>query len=415
MLIMMAVSIGVLGCNGPRVDDESFSDSSEEVEMAAENLSSVQTSLHKSHSPMAKAYVENSGSMYGYVGAGVGSGFKDMVFNYLTDVKLSSLFSGMELYFVNSQTVKVSDAVEDFVKKLEPNTFKISGGNAGSTDIVEVVKKVWPNDGCVSIMVSDCIISPGKGQDAGQYLVNQQTGLKGFLASRPNLENSGIIIYRFSGSFKGKYYDCMDNWQLYDGKRPYYVWVMGDVSTLKELRKVTEDKMKTKAEAICVVSGPDRGFRYSVVPAGGKYQLAHTDSHIIERVGKVKTQGGNRVVIKLNADFSGMLQDNGYLIDKTNYEMSDPMYSVDNIVMQQDSVHYVVTISCPVVKKGTVEVRLKNRAPQWANSLSTTDCTFPAPKDQVQKTYGLSYLIGGVIDAYTFNTDNLAVMKVTIQ
>ena len=110
-----------------------------------------------------------------------------------------------------------------------------------------------------------------------------------------------------------------------------------------------------------------------------------------------------------------MLQDREYLTDRNNYEVSDPMYRVDNIMMQQDSAHYVVTISCPVVKRGTVEVRLKNRAPQWVNTLATTDCGFPDPKSSVQKTYGLSYLIGGVVDAYTFNTDNLAVMKVTIQ
>lgn len=360
-------------------------------------------------------YVENSGSMYGYVGAGHGSDFRNMVFNYLTDVKISGIFENMNLHFVNSRVIPQGSAVDDFVKKLEPNTFLVAGGYSGATDIAEIIKKVFPKGNEVAVLVSDCIISPGKGHNASEYLSNQQTGIKGFLAQRPNLSQTGVIVYRMLGQFKGNYYDTVDSKKPYSGIRPYYVWVMGDVATLKELRQQTETKMKTQPDEIGIITSGNKNIKYHILSEGGKYRRSHADPKAtIEKVGKVKTTAGSRVVVKLNADYSQMLQDDAYLTNASNYEVSDPMFRVDAVTKTSDS-QYVITVSCAFIKKGTIYVRLKNKPPQWVAACSDTDGGFPNPKDTHQTTYGLSYLIGGVYDAFTFKSDNLAEMKITIK
>ena len=358
-------------------------------------------------------YVENSGSMYGYVGAGVGSDFRNMVYNYLTDVN-SGIFDSLHLNFVNSNVIPKGSSIEDFVKRLEPNTFKVSGGNGGATDIAEIIKRVFPPEDAVSVLITDCIISPGRGNNASEYLVNQQTGIKGFLNHRENLDQTGVIIYRMLGHFKGFYYDTIDNKRRFDGIRPYYIWVIGDVQNLKKMRTVTEPKMKTTPDEICVISMGDSRLKYNIVPAGGKYKISHNDRFTIENLKKVKTTQGNRAIVKLKADFSNLLQDDSFLTDVSNYEVSDDMYQVDNIIKTPGS-QYVITLSCPVIKKETLYLRLKNKPPLWVNKCSDTDGGFPDPNEQMQTTYGLSYLIGGVYDAYTFYSDNLAEMKITIK
>ena len=383
-----------------------------DAELAEVSSNSTQAT-HPIKKPNINFYIENSGSMYGYVGAGVGSDFRNTVYNYLTDIN-SGIFDGLHLNFINNIVIPRGSSIDDFIKKLEPSTFRVCGGNGGATDIAEIVKRVFPSENDVSVLVSDCIISPGKGNNASEYLVNQQTGIKGFLMHKKNLGQTGVVIYRMLGHFKGYYFDTVDHKKLYDGIRPYYIWVMGDIQHLKKMREITEPKMKTQPDEICVISMGDTKLKYNIVPAGGKYQISHSDRFTIEKLKNVKTTHGERAVVKLNADFSKMLQDDSYLTDVSNYEVSDKKYRVDNVI-KTGSNQYIITISSPVVTKGSVYVRLKNRPPQWVNRCSDTDGGFPDPNAKLQKTYGLSYLIGGVYDAYTFNGDNLAEMKITIK
>ena len=428
----------LLGCGGPQTGDVGQEEGTNiiESEVSEESLGvrrhhsgptyydddaeslGVSQNSNQATPPIKKQnihiYVENSGSMYGYVGTGDGSDFRQMVFNYLTDVKILNMYDTFSLYFVNSQVIPRGSSVDDFVNKLKPNTFKVAGGNGGATDIVEIIKKVYPKKGEVSVLVSDCIISPGKGHNAAEYLVNQQTGLKGFLAQQKSISNTGVIIYRMLGHFKGNYFDTVDHKRLYDGIRPYYIWVMGDIPSLKKMREITEPKMKTPPDEICVISMGDSRLKYNIVPAGGKYKISHSDRFTIERLKKVKTAHGDRAVIKLNADFSNMLQDESYLTDVSNYEVSNKNYRVDNVI-KTNSNQYIITISSLIVTRGSICVSLKNKPPQWVNKCSDTDGGFPDPNAKLQTTYGLSYLIGGVYDAYTFNGDNLAEMKITIK
>ena len=68
-----------------------------------------------------------------------------------------------------------------------------------------------------------------------------------------------------------------------------------------------------------------------------------------------------------------------------------------------------------VKQRGDITIELKNIKPRWITELSDENGGFPNPDDTIQKTYGFSYLIEGLFDAYTFDTDNLAELKITIK
>ena len=106
-------------------------------------------------------YVENSGSMYGYV-KGV-TEFEQSVYSYLSDIKISDICSEMNLYYINSVMHKQPADVEDFIYRLEPNTFKAKGGNMATTDLSNIIGNILKTHGrdTVSILISDFVFSPG--------------------------------------------------------------------------------------------------------------------------------------------------------------------------------------------------------------------------------------------------------------
>ena len=160
-------------------------------------------------------YVENSGSMDGYV-KGV-TRFEQSVYSYLSDIKISDICSEMNLYYINSEMHKQKPDVADFIEKLEPNTFKAKGGNRKTTDLSNIIGDILDTHGkdTVSILVSDFVFSPGSGVNADDYLLNQQIGIKNHFAyklkSNPNL---AMMLYHLSSNFNGRYYDRNNNLHL---------------------------------------------------------------------------------------------------------------------------------------------------------------------------------------------------------
>lgn len=411
--LTVLLMVSIYGCrpNQNTPDNSSSEDitDTEEMQTTPELTTPTFEGLEKS----VYVYVENSGSMYGYVGAGEWSDFRNVVYNYLTDIDASRIFDKIHLNFINSETTHLSPSIEDFVKKLTPQSFQVSNGNSGATDIANIIKKIYPTDGSVAVLVSDCIVSPGKGYNAAEYLVNQQTGIKGFLAKQENIDNTGVIIYRMLGNFKGYYYDTVDSKKHLECKRPYYIWVMGDIETLKQMREVIEPKLKQTPDQICALSKDNNQFSYSILAGGGKYKLSRSNKNAIEKAGKVQTPTGNRFVVQIAADFSKMLQDDDFLTDASNYTLSDPSFRIDNI--KKTDTKYLITISRDRIKKGVINVILRNKPPFWVDECSDDSGGFPDKNESPQKTFGLSYIIGGVYDAFTFNSDNLANMEITIK
>ncbi|MDD4848252.1 MAG: hypothetical protein PHR53_05770, partial [Bacteroidales bacterium] len=128
--------------------------------------------------PIINVYIENSGSMDGYV-KGV-TEFEQTVYSYLSDIKISDLTDSLNLLYINSKTIPWGSDIADFIEKLEPATFRLRGGNRQTTDISDLLKIILSEtkENHVSIFISDCIFSPGKSRNAEQYLVKQQIGIK---------------------------------------------------------------------------------------------------------------------------------------------------------------------------------------------------------------------------------------------
>ena len=212
--------------------------------------------------PIFNVYIENSGSMDGYVNGA--THFETSVYNYLSDIKISELTDSLNLFYINSRAIPFGSDIADFIEKLEPSTFRERGGDRKTSDISNILKTILnshKSDKTVSILVTDGIFSPGKYKrdekgelikdesrkpipiDATEYLTNQEIGIKtSFAEHLKKHKNTAVMVYQLESKFNGKYYDKLDNPTQINEVRPFYIWIIGDKKELKKLREKIPDR-----------------------------------------------------------------------------------------------------------------------------------------------------------------------------
>lgn len=374
--------------------------------------------------PTIKVFVENSGSMDGYVKGA--TDFENAVYSYLSDLQLADLGvkkdsisskNSMELYYINSKVLPFAPDVKAFINALEPTVFRQRGGNRGTSDMSEIIDTILAQteDNDVSVFVSDCIFSPGNQyrvrDNADEYIVAQQIGIKSHivekLAKNPDFS---IVVMRLTSQFNGIYYNKFDERQQINNERPFYMWLMGDRAYLKTiLDEVALTQIKGKGvQNLFMISKPVSAVPYNISlpqPGNGKYEIAKSEQNAITNA-KTDGKGGNsRFQVGISVDFSNILLPDEYLMNPDNYVVSNKAYGVEITKYSgPNQGRYTHTIKLnllqPVLSKGTVKISLKNTLPQWINDYTDESGLDIHSVGAMEKTYGLKYLLGGVYDAY---------------
>lgn len=362
--------------------------------------------------PIINVYVENSGSMDGYV-KGV-TEFEQIVYNYLSDIKISKLSDTLNLNYINSQIIPQGSDISDFIEKLEPTTFQLRGGDRRTSDIAVVLKSILSEmkENSVAIFVSDCIFSPGKGKDATQYLVNQQTGIKVAFADCLNRqENFAVMAYRCLSHFSGIYYDCNDSKTKIDEKRPFYIWIMGHKDYLMKMRKLEKGFKGGGIQNIFLASTGNVEIPYALKMGSGKFDLDRKDPKTTLKRGRIEHNG--RFSFAVDIDCSHLLLDDSYIVDNTHYEMSNKDFDLEISKAKSSKYTHTLQFSSDRVISCQLLVDLKMQIPTWAEEYND-DNGVGISSSTMDKTFGIKYLIGGVYDAFSFKTDSYATIKLNI-
>lgn len=358
--------------------------------------------------PVYNIYVENSGSMYGYV-KGV-TEFEQSVYSYLSDIKVYDVCSEMNLYYINSAMHKQPADVEDFIYKLEPNTFRARGGDMSTTDISNIIGKILDTHGkdTVSILISDFVFSPGSGVNADEYLLNQQIGIKNHFAyklkSNPDL---AMMLYQLSSRFEGRYYDRNNAPYSINHQRPFYMMIIGDSYHLKNLSGVVP---KDKIRGTGVINSyslsksvANVGYGIMAMPKIGTYNPDPKAPLTSIKGAKIDRKNPTtRFMMSIGVDFSKLLLDDDYLLNPSNYEVSNKSFtiSVDKANSNPRYTHIVKLSLNPQMLnlyKGSITIHLLKQPSSWSEAVTNTDDVDNITTD---KTYGFKYLVDGVFDAY---------------
>lgn len=372
IVLLVLFSIGISSCR-------------KKIEVNAEP---VNTPV-KSKLPALKVYIENSGSMDGYMCDG--SQLKDAIYDYISD--LNRYTSTTELCYINSKIIPYDGNLTSYIKDLNPTAFRQAGGNRANTNLGNIMASVLEtvNDTTIAIFVSDCILDlPSK--DAKDFLANCEIRIKDeIINTQKRIPDLGVEVLKLSSDFNGRYFYTDGAVEvLKDVKRPYYIWVFGDKNYLSKLNATVPFSQLTKYDLSGIVAFANQSnvpfdiFNKSltskiIVPAHGDYQIT------------------------IQADFRTTLQPDGVIQDKGNYTFNNSTIVVDGIYPISDAKSKYSHFIRFTIPKGTNIAQdcltfNTPKIPSWVSEAN--DETGVNIKENINKTTGIKYLIQGAADAY---------------
>jgi hypothetical protein len=382
-------------------------------------------------------YIENSGSMNGYVSGR--TQFKDALQNLLVDLKYPFGEENINLFFINNQIHKspIKANIVDFADKLSPKSIKI--GHTGSSNLNEIFRKITSKSekNTVSILFSDFIYSI-KGKNTVALLGEQKALTRDvFLTASKNDQNLTTNIYQYSSDFDGIYYDFNDDKHNWNQSRPYYIAIIGDQPSVSNFTDKIGDRFKTysgyKNEYILTEKEFDTQ-NYTVLLATmnkGKFKpLKH--KILNNQVKGIQTDGlgrnENNFQIAIAVDFNGIPVTDEYITTTSNYNVSDNKFKLIKVgklngktlsfmngepvtIPSSDLIHleagftHVLVFESVAENFDSLEFSLKRTTPKWVEESTTTDDTdIETNKENKQTTFGLSYLVDGITEAYLQST-----------
>ena len=348
--------------------------------------SQVSQSVPKQN-PVVKVFLENSGSMDGFMCDG--SELKDGIYNYLTYVKDNS--SKMELYYINSDTKKQEVQLSEYIHNLNTAAFKRAGGSRAFTDIPNLFKRVLDslNENTIAIYISDCILDIPN-QAAPNYLNITQTDIHSVFGDKIKKQKDlSVCIYQLESTFNGTFFFPKGGSRLYNGKLPYYMFVIGSNTQLANLRKkVSDNTIMHGVKNYCAFC-PE-----FVAPA------TLTQGNKTVKSIELNTARDGRYHFSVQTNLSASLQDDKVLTLPTNYTLTSNKIQIESIdPIQVDDSEYSHVIEFSILDEAFGHVVTLNRivTPKWVKDSNDNDGSTIKPN----KTFGIEFIIGGISDAFT--------------
>lgn len=379
-------------------------------------------------------YIENSASMDGYV-KGV-TEFETAIYNLLGDLKISESAKTLNLNYINNEVTFTKENalppdIQDFIEKLEPNTFKERGGNRSTSDIKNILAAVLEKTDSenLGILISDFVFSPGKDRDAQDYLNNQTVGIKLDFAGKLKKFDLATIVIQMQSEFDGTYYDKNNRPISISGKRPYYIWIIGSTTQIQSITdKKILDSIKGGYQHRIIFSllKEPTSAEYKILLSNkiGNFRLSDgTKGPINEATVSKSDEKKNSFGFEVAVDFSKYPQDAKYFTDPANYRLSSSNYTLTvELINEGDQTTQGFThklkLETKELRDETLKIEVIGKLPMWVeNSSSNDDTNIGTDKGEMNKTFGLKQLIEGVSEAfYPPTNDNvISVLSIPIK
>lgn len=371
--------------------------------------------------PVVNVYVENSGSMAGYVNGN--TDFKKAVYNYLTDIKISGITDTLNLFYINDKPIAKGSDVKDFIEKLKPNQCVFA-----TSDISNVFESILKstNNNQISVLVTDGIFSPGKGKDAQQYLVNQQIGIKRIMKEHlDKYPNTAVIVYQLTSGFKGTYYNREDAKTEFKEPqaRPYYIWVIGDVENIALLKAhIPDTKFKGGGvqHSYTLLPPLNMEIDYAILssPKFGSFERdkesTKTSIYNIKKASNGAHKGNFMFTIGMDLSLFTVLLGDEYLTNTESYARlinkqpnNDYFIEIEHNTNPDTNYTHNMKLTTDKISVGELEIILRNQFPQWIYDINDEEGLDIYKNDAINKTFGIKYLAEGIYEAYNFSGNSI--------
>lgn len=369
-------------------------------------------------------YLENSGSMNGYVAGN--TDFKNALSDLLVLLKYHYGEENIQLHFINTAIYPFfpySD-ITQVPYQLSPKSIAV--GNTGSSDLNHIFNQILKQTDThtISILLSDAIYSI-QGSDTETLLNFQKSKTKdAFLSSSKRGFQPVTTIVKLSSIFWGNYWDKNNKkTMLRDKPRPYYLCITGSAERMQDFN-----------DNIPLESGKVQGFQhkyvmtskdfsqnnyYSILTASfnhGRFKpirTMSTGSYVrgIEDV-EISRRSADPFSFAIAVDLSAIPVEEAYKTNPENYEILEGEYEIaaispidkkdihpsDWIRIQAAKATHIIQVQATSGVYSDLNLAIKKQIPQWVYQTDTEDDTDIA--SVMDKTFGFKYLIEGINEAY---------------
>ncbi len=356
-----------------------------QIEVTSEKVISPTCDIN----PTLNVYIENSGSMDGYMCDG--SQLKDAIFDYISD--LNEFSKKTNLYYINSKSIPFNESLEQYIKTLNHFTFQKAGGDRSNSNIGLMIDSILENanDSTVNIFVSDCILDL-PAINSQKFLNTCQISIKNAInEGRKRTPNLSVEILKMTSDFNGKYFYPNGSAEiLKDVKRPYYIWIFGDNNVLAKLNsEVPFSRLKKYGLEESVSFSKTVSIPYDI-------KNMTITSSIINPI-----KGNYYATIR--ADFRATLQPESTIQNPSNYSFTNPDMSIKEIKTIKDiNSQYTHYLTCVIPCKTRIMqeniVFNPPKTPNWVSE--SNDESGLNIRNNLTKTTGIKHLIEGVADSY---------------
>lgn len=303
-------------------------------------------------------------------------------------------------------------------------------GEKGYTDFRQIFDNILnkTSDSDVSILVTDLIYSTRDMQGVNPQKVFSEAQEMINAVFKDEVKHKAMLVVRMTGSYNGPYYAYDNSVHPYNGRRPYYIIIVGSNDAIGQL--TTDAQFRTFAD-INSMRGYDNQCLFTAQPIyhpycsfllqndliRGRFRVAHgQDTQITRLIDVEPDDDSGDVQLVLAVDLSKMFIDERYLTDVNNYEVeSDDGVKIKQIrtITSKDltqkerkyaasATHLFVLSANKVSRTAEVTIRLRNRLPQWVDSGSTDNDLTP----NAGTTFALKYLMNGIYESYRRNAED---------
>lgn len=384
--------------------------------------------------PTIKVFIENSGSMDGYVNGT--TEFEAALSDLLVQIQYQYDKENLNINFINTKIYpsQVSE-VKDFVEALEPGKSPYKVGDRSTSKLNEILKLILDStsEKDISIFVSDCIYSLDKNKNTQGALEFEKSLTKGAFLEKSKQFNFATIVLKMKSKFDGSYWKKDNSSEFLPNlDRPYYIWILGANNPINELsRKIKLQSLKGFENSYSLSNRTNEKQPYYTVLKEtnkiGSFKQADRHQSDVKSIEDIKYDNG-QLQFAIAVDLSGVAVDSAYLKSAKNYEVSEgfvvksiekinrnKLSQRDMLIVERTSATHIITVS--TTDKYTIQnlkIELSNKIPIWVDESSSLDDS--NIKRQLNKTFGFAYLVQGVSEAYaTQNPEQESYFIITVQ
>lgn len=377
--------------------------------------------INEAQTPAAfNFYIENSGSMYGYLGDN--TAFDDVVLGLMTNINRYD--EDIDMAFVNNKIHPIDAQLDDFMDYLNPSRLSNLGNTRSSNlaDVLQTVIEQQTEDDKAAILLSDFVFSISNHQNVRSELTDQKYGITNIIHNNRLKERGlGILVMKFSAQFKGNYYSFDNKTIRLDEQRPYYLWVIGKVDLLKNFTNKYDVKgLKNFADAYVIYSAEDLQTPYYSIlkstEAKGRFNLvSRGGDQPIRAIKDIQYSGRGEQSFQFAVAFdaSALPLEEDYILDPANYQITSNLEDQFEVVevkkvssrnvspndrgYKGSATHYVVLQTNELAAgEQALEVQLLKQLPAWVMaSSSDDDRSIGEGSPELDKTFGFLDLIQG--------------------